>query len=409
MKNVFVAIVIIFWAVNLFGQVTGEKFGKGFQIMGKDSTYFMKIGIRTQSLFSNEWTVTNDDLGNIGKHESSFMIRRARLKFNGFAYSPKLTYKIELGLSNRDISGSNTPEFNNSPKYILDAYVQWNFYKNFSILAGQTKLPGNRERVISSANLQFVDRSRLNSRYNLDRDMGLHLKHHFTIFNNFLIKEIVAFSQGEGRNVTAGNIGGYDYTFRVEALPFGKFQSKGDYIGAAIKRESKPKLSIGITYDMNVDAGRERGQNGSFIKDSVGNYVGKTLNTLFVDLMFKYKQFSLMGEYANKTTLDGDANVYSGTNIIGTYFTGTGLNVQAGWMFSNNWEVGMRYTDITPEINVSSIEKDYSLAVSKYFVGHKLKIQTDLTYRQKMVHNNTSGNGGKNDNIYWRTQVDIHF
>ena len=37
---------------------------------------------------------------------------------------------------------------------ILDAYLKWNFYKNFEIWAGQTKLRGNRERVISSQNLQ---------------------------------------------------------------------------------------------------------------------------------------------------------------------------------------------------------------------------------------------------------------
>ena len=35
----------------------------------------------------------------------------------------------------------------------------WNFYENFELWAGQTKLPGNIERVISSGNLQQVDRS----------------------------------------------------------------------------------------------------------------------------------------------------------------------------------------------------------------------------------------------------------
>jgi phosphate-selective porin OprO and OprP len=33
---------------------------------------------------------------------------------------------------------------------VLDAVAKWNFAENFSLWFGQAKLPGNRERVISS-------------------------------------------------------------------------------------------------------------------------------------------------------------------------------------------------------------------------------------------------------------------
>ena len=90
----------------------------------------------------------------------------------------KLKYKLELGLSNKDIGGIS--EFtNNAPRYILDAVIKWNFHENLVLWIGQTKLPGNRGRVISSANLQLVDRSLLNKRFNIDRDMGVQLRHHF--------------------------------------------------------------------------------------------------------------------------------------------------------------------------------------------------------------------------------------
>ena len=45
------------------------------------------------------------------------------------------------------------------------------------------------------------------------------------------MKETFAISQGEGRNISRGNIGGHQYTVRVELLPFGEFKSKGDYEG----------------------------------------------------------------------------------------------------------------------------------------------------------------------------------
>ena len=200
----------------------------------------MKAAFRIQSLYTNDWSIRNDDFGYVEGLKTNFLVRRARLKFNGWAYSPKIKYKMELSLSNRDLSGGNTPLYKNAPNLVLDAYVEWNFFKGFSILAGQTKLPGNRERIISSANMQFVDRSRLNSKFTLDRDMGLMLKHKYTIGEQFKIKSVYAFSQGEGRNVTAGNIGGFSHTVKVELFPFGDFASKGAYVGSDIKREQKP-------------------------------------------------------------------------------------------------------------------------------------------------------------------------
>ena len=40
--------------------------------------------------------------------ETNFLVRRARLKFEGVAINPKFKYKVELGLTNRD-HGSPIP------------------------------------------------------------------------------------------------------------------------------------------------------------------------------------------------------------------------------------------------------------------------------------------------------------
>lgn len=145
---------------------TDSKFGKGlYNVIAVDSSWSMKFGARFQTLFIGDFDINQDD--EIENANSNFLIRRSRFKFDGFAYSPKLEYKLEIGLSNRDISGVS-PETRNTNRMILDALLKYNFYKNFTLWIGQTKLPGNRERVISSGNLQFVDRSLVNSRYNID-------------------------------------------------------------------------------------------------------------------------------------------------------------------------------------------------------------------------------------------------
>lgn len=383
------------------------KFGKGIQVYGKDSTFYMKFGMRFQNLFSNEWVVEDETGGSGGleDYSSNFLIRRSRFKFDGYAYTPKLKYKFELGLSNRD-NGGAASEFNTGPKFILDAFISYNFYKNLSIKVGQGKLPGNRERVISSGNLQFVDRSRVNSRFNIDRDFGLSLLNHHTIAGDFIMKEIISLSQGEGRNITAGNLGGgFDYTFRVEFLPMGNFKSKGDYSGSDLKRELKPKLAVGVTYDINDNTVRERGQNGSFIFDDLigdkGEYVGRTLQTIFVDAMFKYQGFSFMGEFADKQTSDDNPVVVNELGEeIGTFYTGSGLNLSVGYLMKNNWEVAVRYTAINPDEAVSNNETEYTLGLSRYIVGHKLKVQSDVSYRDVV---------NRDDKFSWRVQIDLHF
>lgn len=411
LKGIGLFVLSLLFSVSADAQYIPKSFGSGFNYVGKDSSFTMRFGIRFQTLMLGSWNVQDDNYRNVGDFSSSFTLRRSRLKFDGFILTPRLQYKMEFGLTQSDMSGGNDKEHGFAPRYILDAYLDWNFYKNFSLKAGQAKLPGNRERVISSANLQLVDRSLLNSRYNIDRDIGVQLSHHFKIGQQFIVREIASFSQGEGRNMSGNNIGGYDYTFRVEALPFGEFTSNGDYVGAAIKRESTPKLSIGLTYDINNDAPRARGQNGSFIYNLDGSYAGKTLNTFFADVMFNYKGLSLMAEYANKTTPDGVAEVYDNVNDsiqIGTYFIGTGFNIQAGWMFKNKVEVCGRFTQINPYRTLAN-EREYTLALSKYIVNHKLKVQTDISYRQTGFDGNTTVNKGKNDLLFWRLQFDVHF
>jgi phosphate-selective porin OprO/OprP len=393
-------------------QYLPNKFGKGLNLVGKDSSFSIRFGLRFQTLMSNNWVVNDDELRNIGNHSSSFLLRRSRFKFDGFILSTNFKYKLEFSLSNRDQQGGHNPEQSFTPLYMRDAWVEWNFFQNFSLRAGQGKLPGNRERVISSANMQLVDRSLLNSRFNIDRDLGLILKHHFTLGKQFVVREMFSLSNGEVIGITRSNIGGYDYTFRLELLPFGKFTSKGDYNGGGVKREEKPKLAIGLTYDINVKAAKQRGQLGNFIYNLDGSHAGKTLNTFFADFMFKYKRLTIMGEYAYKDTKDGNPNVYDKdlpSFLVGQHYIGSAENIMVGWMFDYNIELTGRYTHVKPNAQVDVEQNEVTLGLSKYIVGHQLKVQTDVSYRQK---NNPESNPSGNitsDELFWRLQLDVHF
>jgi len=400
MKKILLLIPIVFLSINTQAQeISDTSFGKGLvNFVAKDSTFSVKFAPRFQVRSMSSWD-HNGDIYESPEH--NFIVRRARLKFDGFAYNKNLIYKIELGLSNRDISGANA--FNrNTPRYILDAVIKWKFAKNWEFWAGQTKLPGNVERVVSSGNLQLIDRSLLNSRFNIDRDLGIQIRHKSNLGGTFLTREKFSISQGEGRNVTEGNEGGLQYTARLELLPFGAFKSKGDYSQSDLKREEKPKLMLGFTYNFNEEAVRERGFAGDYMVRSDETIYGTDQTTIFVDAMYKFNGFSFMGEYAKRTADNEIATETDGVTPTGDIvLTGNALNLQAGYLFKNNYEVAGRFTTVDYESVTNKLPtKQYTLGFNKFVVGHKLKIQSDISYTTL---------DGDADNITFRLGFDLHF
>ena len=406
MRLIFTLVAITLIALTSLNaqEISDTSFGKGLiNFVAKDSSFSVRFAPRFQVRSISSW---DHDGNQYESPEHNFIVRRARLKFDGFAYSPKLKYKLELGLSNRDVAGAN--EYNrNTPRYILDAVIMWNFAGNWELWAGQTKLPGNVERVVSSANLQFVNRSLLNSRFNIDRDLGIQLRHKTNLGKDFLMREKIAITQGEGRNVTEGNEGGLQYTARLEFLPFGTFKSKGDYVQSDLKREAKPKLMLGFTYNYNQDAVRERGFAGDYMfttedESKNGPLFETNQTTIFADAMFKYNGFSFMGEYAKRTAGDEIATEADGTTPTGdVVLIGNALNLQAGYLFKSNYEIAARFTTLDFETITGSLPREqYTLGASKYIVGHKLKVQSDISY---------STEDGNEDNITFRLGFDIHF
>lgn len=408
MKNIILAVVVLL-TVSASAQVMKNtlkptKFGNGIlNFKGEDDSWSIKMGARMQLLSTNNWLY---DDGEVTDHVSAAMVRRYRLKFDGYVYSPKVKYKLELGLSNHDLSGFSAAT-KYSPRLVLDAVVMWNFAQNWEVWFGQTKLPGNLERVISSANLQLVDRSKLNSEFTLDREFGLQLRNHHTVGGKFVFREKFAISQGEGRNVTIDNVGGHHVMGRLELLPFGLFESKGDYKGGDLKREKTPKLMIASTYSHNGAARKTKGSQGVYFvdldpdhddtdEDNIYKGVTADVQTIFVDMMFKYKGFSFMGEWAKR-----DASA-TANNLVNE---GSGLNLAAGYLLKSNWEFAARYTQVDVigfEFN-RSIRDQYTIGVSRYVVGHKLKVQSDVTYEDIVEF----GYIKNNNRLGFRVQVEI--
>ena len=396
LKKILFCIVIYIPMLIKAQEVTAPRFGKGLlNISGKDNTWSMNFAARVQYLTTTTWMEKNQGYSS---PESNSLIRRSRLKFKGFAYHPNLTYKLELGFSNRDISGGSNYT-SNSPRIIIDASVRWKFNKNLWIQFGQAKLPGNIERIISSSKLALVDRSILNSKFNIDRDFGLQMRYKFNLSKKFVVKETFAISQGEGRNVSKGNLGGHKYTARIDLLPFGNFKSDGDYSGDDIEREKKPKLLVGVAYDYNNNSVKTRGNTGNYMETTTG-FFKTDIKTLFVNSHFKYMGLSFMGEYANRTSDDAISKNSDGSLTGDIVSDGSAINFQIGYVTPSNVAITTRFTNIKFKDIIYNDTEQLTIGLSKYFVKHKLKIQSDLTSEKSINDKNK---------IFYRLQFEIHF
>lgn len=339
-------------------------------VVKNDSTFQMTVRFRMQERMAF-FSEGGDDLSITG---SELRTRRARLRFDGFILTPRLQYKLQFGFSKADMDIQDGTEDQHP---LRDATLTYALTRNWSIGFGQGKLPGNRQRVISSNLLELPDRSIVNGAFTLDRDFGLFLTWQRELGHQ-LVRAKGALSSGEGRDADPGDAG-LCYTGRVEWLPFGAFTNEGDYFEGDLERERTVKLSLAGTYSTNQDARRANGQLGEAF--ALGQQ--RTINTAFVDAMAKYNGWSLLAEYADRRA-EGSPIVADPLTAGATYVhEGWGLNLQLGRMVGKRSEVAARYSIVAPGSRVKSVmrQREESWLGYTYYVNqHRIKLQSALSY-----------------------------
>ncbi|WP_257670312.1 OprO/OprP family phosphate-selective porin [Parapedobacter tibetensis] len=343
---------------------------KGIQYTGDDSTFYINFRFRMQSRLRYNSLSGND----FSAESFEARIRRLRLRMDGYIYNPKLSYSIQLGFTRGDQDYDDT----DVPNIVRDAVIFYNFTDNFYVAFGQNKLPGNRQRVNSSGELQFAERSLVNARFNIDRDFGIKAYYSPKI-GSVPVHVKGAISTGEGRvaNMTDD---GLAYTGRAEFLPLGEFTNNGDYYEGDLEYEETPKLSIGGGYSFNDRTTRSGGQTGKYITTPL------SLKTSFYDAIFKYRGWAYQVEYMERGVDDPFSTDEEGETIYA--FKGKGINQQLSYLLSRDsgYELAGRYTWIKPHQDIGAYEAQtevVELGLTKYFRSHRLKLQLNAHYQTK--------------------------
>ena len=342
---------------------------KGIQYTSKDSLFYTNFRFRMQNRIGFNNILDGED-----NSEFDARIRRLRMRMDGYIYTPKISYSVQLAFTRGDQDFDDT----GIPNIVRDAVLFYNFSDDFYISFGQNKLPGNRQRVNSSGQLQFADRSLVNSNFTVDRDFGIS----FNLSKKLGIIPFnakAAISTGEGRPAMSTD-NGLAYTGRLEFLPLGKFENNGDYSEGDLEREETPKLSIGGGYSYNDRTIRQGGQLGKYVLNTF------TLKTGFADAIFKYQGFAFQVEYMRRD-VDNPINFLEEDSTEQTYaYKGWGMNQQTSYIMNKGYEVAARYTYLKPHQQIAQFENQtevLELGITKYLKAHRLKFQLNANYTIK--------------------------
>ena len=356
-------------------------YGKGLGLTSPDSVFQLNIRFRIQ----NRAEYIEDTKSGFGGY-----IRRLRLRLDGYVGNPKFMYALQLSFAPDDVGEL---EEGKNLYVIRDAVIFYRPNKHWTFAFGQTKLPGNRQRVNSSGALQLPDRSINNAKFNLDRDFGFQFNQLNEYKDQFSYNFKGAITTGNGRNTTIEGDPGLAYTAKVELFPLGAFEKSGSTFEGDLVRETRPKFLLSGAFHFNDNAQRAQGQLGHDISER------RDLKSVLLDGVFKYRGVALMYAYMERKVHNPLISEEE------YYFSGKGQDYQASYLFPSNYELVSRISTQKVHKDLLALvphQNQYSIGINKYIWEHSFKIQLEAG-----INKYTYLEDKKRDGWFTRFQIEM--
>lgn len=333
-------------------------YNKGFYFRTRDDKFFMRMTGRIQMRYG--YTDRDNESGE--EDDSSFMIRRSRLKWDGYAYN-HFDYKIELALRSQGTKSTDTDDGDRAKAVeLIDWWAEYKKYPFAKIRFGQWKVPFNRQRVVSSANLQMIDRASSQDEFNMDRQVGA------MVSGDLFGKKLEYYAgmfNGNGRNESENDNNEHLYIFRASYNPFGGY---GKGIG---EKESdldwsetpKAHISGAVAFDSAADESITLDSGKVTMAD-----VDRT--SVVAEYGFKYKGFSTSAEayWRKYDDIGGKSIIDKGFFVQGGYF-----------LIPKHLEIAGRYSlvDFDNRRETDAV-RETALGINYFWAGHSKKLQFNV-------------------------------
>lgn len=352
---------------------------QGLMFSFNDSAYLFQLGGFVQPSYTYQKTSNVDG--------AQFLrVNRAFLSISGTAVKEKVSFLIQTNFSE------------SSP--LFDAWIAYHPIPQLSFTVGQKQnIANNREMLFREDRLQFTNRSNLSQELsNTGREFGLFVEGR--LGEKFGIVPMISLTSGDGRNSFGADsrdvdFGGIKYSGRLDVYPLGFFSPGNDLYSSDLMHEQQPRLVLGTAYSFNKGATNRVGEgHGDFLLyNGNGKLALPDYQKLYVDVMAKYKGFSTLIELGNTSArglssnfLNPEATQRLAPQQIGSLLAlGNSYNAQLGYVNRDGYSIDLRHGKLNPEFkdlpeNILIGNENYTLGLSRYFKGHRTKLQTSFSY-----------------------------
>ncbi len=423
---------------SLMPSTLSAGYDKGFFIRGSDEKFLLRFNGQLQFRYTYYSTGTRNRylLPGFDRHDrSGFDLARMNVDFSGHVYSKDLTYFIELG-------SASPGGYNTALNY---AWVNYRFADEIQIKAGLFKTASTRANMSSNARYQFVDQPMMDAVFGLNDGVGVRLwgqlfqkrvEYYLDVVNSLdnpatqtITTDENLYARGHDNNpailarIVWHALQGACRDTAQSADDPARFQSWCD-----MEHSLEPALDVGFHYAFNEDyhdgslripfARQTFFRAGGF---GLTSSDGLQINQFGFDAAFKYRGFSLTGEYVIRVldVRSGDQAPFSPLYQLtgdGSTAAQHGAYLQAGYFlpipgFEDKFEVVARAGGVSALAGGQEGSWEYAAGLNYYIKGHSVKIQTDVTkIYEAPISNPTYSLANVNDNaLIWRVQLQVAF
>lgn len=360
------------------GNISADvSYGKnGFEFRTDNDKFSLAIQNRIQARYAEPFDSDPRTLADLDRDENSFMIRRARTKLTGHAYSPWLKYYLQ---------------YDWSQPVLRDLSLTFDKYKWAQVRVGRGKVSYNNERVTSSGSQQFVNRSIVNDIFTVDRQQGIEVKGNLFPGTWHDMTYYVGAFTGMGIGERNNDDGSMMYSGRLQWNALG---GEMKFSQSDIEFHEQPALNISIAANTNrskCTAFETDSRSCRTLTDAIAPKVNRykdpsqaapgqyEISQMMEEVHFKWKGFSFLHELHAKTIKD-TLNHDDETKLLGGF-------VQAGYFphrqlnfIPENIELAGRYAFVDMDTDRSHDKQtELSAAINYFLEGHFNKLSLQIS------------------------------
>jgi phosphate-selective porin OprO and OprP len=347
---------------------------RGIAFRTPDKLFELAIGFNLQTRFTS---FDFDAVPGATADADEFRIRRFKLYFTGYAFDPKLTYRVQLAFEN----------VNNTRLLLDDAFVNYKFMDEIAAQMGQSKTPYSRDELYNDGVIQFQERALAVDTFKPGRDAGAGILG--PLFGGKLMYMAAVFG-GDGQNTLRAS----DHVMpmvRLVANPIGKITPASGEMDLECSKDAALSFGVDgftntlrkltdIAFELNtVNYASATGWLGRNIGlFTIGEDV--FVESASADVQFKWMGFSAQAEYFAGHA-EGDT---SGVRVRANGWYG-----QAGYfVLPGKVDLAVRYSVVDDNQGAPHNENSIVTAAADWYVRrNNVKLQFDYsrTHRQRPV------------------------